>query len=489
MSGVGSRHRLNEAAIHYRAGRLHLAEAIAKAQVGRSYSPPEACRILGLIALRREAPDDALGWFGRAAAVVPGEVQFPYLMGKACAMAERYDEAMGHYERALQIDSGHGPSRRGMSVVLERSGDPGAALDVLRPLLEAGSVDDETVHLMVRALVRQGAHEEAVSMATRWLEGGERSARCRQLLGYLVGQSYERLGAYDKAFEAFAAANAAEESRFDPSAFRAYIERIRRAFCERHPLARGLDAAPGQMVYVAGMPRSGTTLVETILDAHPDARGVGENGDLHRAVADACGSRDPFPEGFAGLSTDGMDRIGASYLEGQRKRAPGVARVVNKHLLNWLYIGAIASLAPGSRVIWVRRDPRDNCLSMFTQHFNVEQHGYATDFASMAAVYREHTALMRFWIAQSAAPVLEVQYESLVEDPDSWMRRIVEFCGLPWDDRCQSFHTTQRSIRTHSYDQVRRPIFTSSVGRWRRYRKHLEPLLRLLGDDACDERT
>ena len=232
------------------------------------------------------------------------------------------------------------------------------------------------------------------------------------------------------------------------------------------------------------MPRSGTTLIEQILASHPEAHGAGETDDLDLAVMDLGGAAAHVfgrPECLSRMSGADFRRIGANYLRRIGAGARPERRIANKMTENFRFVGLIALALPNARIIHMRRDPIDTCVSCFSNLF-AENLPYAYDLAEPGRYYRAYEALMRHWLdTLPSGMMIDVQYEDVVADIEGQSRRILAHCGLPWDARCLDFHSHERSVRTASVAQVRRPLYQSSVGRWRRYEAHLAPLFDALG--------
>jgi len=243
------------------------------------------------------------------------------------------------------------------------------------------------------------------------------------------------------------------------------------------------SAAP---VFVLGMPRSGTTLVEQILASHSKVFGAGELETFGATVASFARSRhathgivDLLPT----LSGEDVRAIGADYLARIRPAAGAAERIVNKLPSNYLFVGIIHLALPNARIIHTLRDPVDTCFSNFSLLF-AETQAFAYDLGELGRYYKAYDAIMRHW--RDVLPpgvMLDVRYEDLVDDVEANARRIIAHCGLDWEDGCLTFHQTRRPVRTASSAQVRQPIYRSSVGRWRPYRDLLQPLL-----DALDAR-
>ena len=195
-----------------------------------------------------------------------------------------------------------------------------------------------------------------------------------------------------------------------------------------------------------------------------------------------------FPEVVATMSSEELRQVGARYVAAIRALAPSAERVADKMPWNFHFPGLIHLVLPNARIIHARRDPVDTCLSCFSILFDGDGNHYTYDLGELGRFYRSYETLMAHWRAVLPAGVMiEVQYEEVVADLEDQARRIIDHCGLTWDDACLAFHKTRRSVRTSSVAQVRQPIYRSSVGRWRPYREHLRPLLHELGIDAENE--
>ncbi len=232
-----------------------------------------------------------------------------------------------------------------------------------------------------------------------------------------------------------------------------------------------------QPVFIVGLPRSGTTLTEQIIAAHPLAHGAGELPDLARLAVNLVAD-DEAPWQAASRIDDVRSRVAAGvYLDAARSQASQTAlRITDKSPLNFLHLALVAVTLPGARIIHCRRDERDNALSIWRENFNAAQH-YATDFDDMAFFIGQYRRLMAHWRAVLPLRILDVEYETTVAGLEKQARRIIQFLGLPWDARCLDFHAQERAVQTPSRWQVRNPIYDKSIGQWRRYAPHLPELV------------
>ncbi|MGH6874602.1 MAG: sulfotransferase family protein, partial [Aestuariivirgaceae bacterium] len=238
-------------------------------------------------------------------------------------------------------------------------------------------------------------------------------------------------------------------------------------------------------VFIVGMPRSGTSLVEQIIASHPKAFGAGELDDIGfiAATLGMKGVRTDVPvdpERILSLSRPEIVKAASRYLRRLSRRSPEAVRITDKMPHNFERLGLIALMLPRARVIHCRRDPLDTCLSIFMQDFQ-EAHGYAANLRSLGLYYGEYAGLMAHWRKVLPTPLLEVDYERLIENAPAEIRKIIDFVGLKWDDACLNFHRTRRAVATSSHWQVRQPIYATSVMRWQNYRQFLAPLIEALG--------
>jgi hypothetical protein len=243
-------------------------------------------------------------------------------------------------------------------------------------------------------------------------------------------------------------------------------------------MPKGTDRSE-KPVFIVGMPRSGTSLVEQILASHPAVHGAGELDFMSHVLAGTVQMVSARPEQYPAcldkLTIEQADGMAQIYLKPLISMNPAAARITDKLPLNFLHLGLIALLMPGARVIDCRRDRRDACLSCFFALFEGGNE-FKFDLNNTAHFYDQHRRLMDHWKNSLELPTLEVSYEDLVTDPENQTRRMLGFLGLPWDEQCLAFHQSKRPVSSSSIQQVRQPLYRSSIGRWRNYERHLTGL-------------
>jgi hypothetical protein len=307
-------------------------------------------------------------------------------------------------------------------------------------------------------------------------------------LDFALGKALADCREHERSFCHYLSGNALMRSRivYDEAATLGLFERIRGAADAAFVASNlGVGAPSDLPVFIVGMPRSGTTLVEQVLAAHPDVATVGEVNEFADTMERLLGSGGPrysFFDRLGAIDAEQFRMLGAAYVAAIRSFAPSSVRIIDKMPANSRFVGLIHAALPNARIIHVQRNPVDTCLSCFAQFFEGNLF-FAYDLGELGRYWKAHDRLMNHW--RSILPggvILEVQYEELVQDFGRQVRRILSHCGLPWSPKCLEFYRSSRPIETASWVQARQPIYRSSVGRWRPADTVLRPLTDALQD-------
>lgn len=405
--------------------------------------------------------------------------------------AGRLDEALAECDRALALRPGFPPAVGGKVEVLESWGRTQEAFDLAHEAVRAGVVSPHLAAAYARVCRKVGRAADAIDLLTRMTAEPRFLPHMRSTLLFNLGMLLEGTGEFDRAFDAYRRGNELYPRTFDPAAHEALLTRVIEAFSPERFAAYARpgfrDALP---VFIIGMPRSGTSLVEQIIDSHPDAHGAGELHEITNFVmrlpellaeSRPGVARAPYPECMASWSGEVAERLAPAYVARLRELAeqagrPGVARVTDKMPHNFAHLGLIRLLFPDAPVFHCLRDPIDTCFSCYTTPFS-PLHSYATDLRHLAFEYGQYRRLMSHWTETLGIRVMPVPYERVVAEPERMTRALLEHAGLPFDPACLRFHESRRVVTTASIDQVRKPIYDSSIGRWKRFEKHLGPLV------------
>lgn len=443
-----------------------LQDAAAARLDGRMEEAESLCRLALL-----DNPSEALGT--RLLSVVRAEQGDAALRQGDAATAEAC------YREALSLDPRRLLAWCQFGAIRGILGDAAGARDAFRSAL---SIDPDCLpaHL---ALATAGETDGVDWLRRRLVQPGV-SADDRIAVGFALANVLDKLRLYDEAFNVVAQANARRKAElaaagqaYDAAELAGYVDcRIAACTPEFFAARAGWGEPSETPVFVVGMPRSGTTQVEQMLASHPAIRGLGESnaiGELENRLGPA--------DSYGDWSEDACRRESAAYLATLRRNGNGALRIVDKTPDNLFHLGLLAVLFPGARVILCTRDPRDVCLSCYFQHFS-EPMAFACDLEHCAQRYRESDRMVAHWRQVLPRCLHVVRYETLVAEPEPELRRMLAFLQLDWNAACLSSHQSRRPVWSASLWQVRRPLYTDSGGKWRRYAAHLAPLLQAFGD-------
>lgn len=394
-----------------------------------------------------------------------------------------YREAVDCYRAVQGLEQGRQDAVAAEAEIYEKQGDDGRAWETIKPYLSAGLGDPELAIIYGKLARRQGSHSAAINRLEAFIGAHEIPAESLARLRFLLGDLCDDIGKFDSAFEHYRTGNELKGVYFDSYRYRhdimQQINRFSQAKLERYPRSGFRSKLP---IFIVGMPRSGTSLVEQILSSHREVHGAGELTDIGKLVEPLTGKkRYGFHEMDAIdlLSAGQLDEMARRYIDRLAALSPESLRITDKMPGNFHHLGFIELLFPAARVIHCRRNAVDTCLSCYFQNF-AAIHDYSFRLEDVARYYLGYRRLMTHWEKVLEIPIHEVVYEQLVEDPEREIRRLIEFSGLEWDEQCLRFYEKRRIIRTASYDQANRPIYRQSVNRWRNYEKHITRLTALL---------
>jgi tetratricopeptide (TPR) repeat protein len=429
--------------------------------------------------------DKALRCLERAERLLPDNAWIQTEIGHALEQAERFEEAIARFERAIALDDTYAAAHASLSTTLVVMGRLPEAMVHARRAVDLWS--GALAHL-INSLVQTGqpVPAEIITQAETILaDTNEREPRVREPLLYAMARYYDRAADYGRAMallgEGGRLVRQRQRSPYSADQAERAVDRIIEVFSKKNirRLSAGgiFDNTP---IFVLGMMRSGTTLVEQILSSHPLVHGAGELPFLRNLCAnfDARLGR-AFPENFLEMSKEVSGFLGRQYLLRLRALAPEAERIVDKMPANYELIGAIKCLLPKATIIHCRRNPLDTCLSNFQQLF-AAPHPATYDLTDLGRFYCGYSRLMEHWRRLFGESIHEVVYEELIANPEAEARRLLAASGLPYDEACLSFFRQERPVRTASYFQVRRPLHRESVGKWQRYQPYIEELIHAL---------
>jgi tetratricopeptide (TPR) repeat protein len=413
----------------------------------------------------------------RALKLRPSYLDARVSLGMSMVLLNRLREARDCYEKALRMAPSNTQALVGLGQIDSLEGRFAEAERAFRRALEIDPNSSFACAALVSLRKMTPADSDWVERAERIAAGGLTQID-EATLRFAMGKYYDDIGDFASAFRNYKRANELHRLRatpYDERAHTLFVDDLIRVYTpEALSVTRAGACDSTRPVFVVGMPRSGTSLVEQILASHPAVHGAGElefwitNVDKHEQAIRAGMIDEPLRR-----------KLAAEYLRVLQQHSPSATRVVDKAPVNGQYLGLIYSVFPNARIIQMRRDPIDTCLSCYFQQFSPLQN-FTTDLADLASYHRQHARLEAHWRrVLPSQTLLQVPYAELVAEPEQWTRRLLEFVGLPWDERCLQFHRTERAVTSASVWQVRQKIYRTSVQRWRNYEKYIGPLLAL----------
>ncbi len=476
---------LNLANVYKQQSVLEDAEAHARAAVFHKRDYADAYRLLSEILVEDGRAEEAIRMAETARRLAPHNPLGYIRYAEALIAADRISEAHAVFEQA----SARFPDNLNLQTLygnfLNERGFFEDAATLMRNLMKTYP-DWPGLHTVLARSIKYDHYDEQMAHMEKLLERQEIEAKSEANLHFGLAKAYEDIKDYPKSLEHSLKGNALARKwkRYSKAASDANFNATRSAFTpeviSRFADAGFMDETP---IFVLGMPRSGTTLTEQILSSHHDVHGAGELfilSVLIRALRGRLDAKNNI-DLVARATPEDWRALGEDYITQLRRRAPDARYIVDKMPGNFLHVGAIRLALPKAKVIYCKRSAPDNCISIFNIQFATTEIGYGYDLTDLGAYYRKHVELMQHWQTLLPGFLLTNQYEDMVADQEAQMHRLLDFCGLDWDDNVLSFFNSNRSVRTASTIQVRQPIYNSSIGRYKRYGDAVQPLL-----DALD---
>lgn len=502
-------------------------EAVEHFRVARKLAPnyPEANRNLGITLRDLGQKEEAQKYLEEAVRLRPLYCEAQNDLGGIYREQERDEEAEACFRTAIKANPNYAPSYLNLAGTMQRQGKtelppklyrkaveldpdlPEAYLGLGSTYEQEGLIEEAVVqfrkalsvkpelgngYLSLASIPSVTLTEEERAQIQNLLAKPDLEDETRSALYFALARVCEREKKYDQAFEYVQKGNKIDRAKIDFSAQanRQFISRCIEIFDKPFLEARAdFGSESDRPVFVLGLPRSGTTLIEQIISAHPKAFGGGEVVLIHnmaRQLTRELNSKVPYPDCIFDMTAESSKRLAGLYLDHLASFDNTALRVTDKLPFNFRYVGLLQLLFPKARIIHCRRDPRDVAVSCYFIKF-LKPISFAYDLTDFGEYYRDYVRVMDHWRRVLPKPMLEINYEDVIADQEGKSREIIEFCGLDWDDACLTFHEAERPVHTASSWQVRQPIYSSSVQRWRRYEAHLGPLITALGDSLPAE--
>jgi tetratricopeptide (TPR) repeat protein len=437
---------------------------------------------LGQVYKEQDRYAEAIGCFDRAIGLEPNRFQAHFRRAATLARASFTPEAVAAYRHCLELRPAHAGALLGLGHVQKAAGDYEGAVasyDACRRL----APDSGETYWSLANLKTYRFDDETITTMESLAASPDLATQSRVNFLFALGKAYEDRGDYQRAWDRYRQGNEARraEVTYDPVQTEVMNDRIVAAFtAEFLASMQGVGDPDPAPIFILGLPRSGSTLLEQVLASHSAVEGTAELPYVGRLATSlgrhgAPGVR--YPEVAPELDPARFAALGAEYLALARMhRRTGAPRFIDKMPNNFPNIGLIALMLPNAKIVDARRHPLDACLSCYRQLFAKGQN-FTYDLTEIGEYYLQYQRMLDHWHAVLPGRVLTVQYEDVVSDFEPQVRRLLEFCGLPWEDACLRFYESERPVRTPSAEQVRQPIYDRSVGHWWHYERHLGELI------------
>ncbi len=428
---------------------------------------------------------EAEGIYTEILASEPDSADANHLLGLVRSEQDRNEEAVALIEKAIGVNGSAAPFHHNIAGIYRRMGMLDKAENEFRRAISLKGDYGEAFQGLDE-MVKFEKGDPLLAQISAQLDNPQLDQKTRCYFSFAAGKYYDDIGEYDLAFSHYLDGNREADRTFDSAGFRQQIKDTIYVYgnaCLR--LNAGAGHPSEQPTFVVGMPRSGTTLIEQILASHSGVYGAGELNDMKyvaRSATNVSQVKQAFPNCVSGIPKKRYQDLANDYLQRVARvvdRADYL-RVVDKHPLNFQFVGLIFHLFPNAKVIHTIRNPLDTCLSCFFQNFTKGQH-YAFDLVKLAHFFNDYRRLMEHWELVFPGRIHNVRYENVLENQEAETRRLLAFCGIPFEDGCLEFHRTDRVVKTASFLQVRKPLYKTSRNRWQNYARQLADVIRILG--------
>jgi tetratricopeptide (TPR) repeat protein len=439
---------------HQLASQYPEAESIYLQILEKEPDQPDANHLLGLVRMEQDRDEEAVTLMEKALGLYPDAAHFHHNIAGLYRRMGQLEEAETRFREAIRLKADYGEAYQGLAEMIKfKAGDP-----------------------LIRKVDEQ-------------LKRKDLNPGLRSYFHFAAGKILDDIGQYRDAFAHYAQGNKFANRKFDSNQFRSLVKDI--IYVSSPSQAKRVEGAgnPSEIpVFIVGMPRSGTTLVEQILASHSNVFGAGELNDMKVIAASSrqlSQFKVDYPNTLPGLRNTDYATLAAEYLKRIQALVDdrNVTRIVDKRPLNFQFVGLTLSMFPNAKIIHTVRNPLDTCLSCFFQNFTKGQ-DYSFSLSALGHFYNDYRRLMEHWESVYPGRIYSVRYEDVLADQENETRRLLEFLGLNFEQQCIDFHQTERKVSTASFLQVRKPLYKTSEKRWMNYREELAELARIIGIKA-----
>ena len=464
-------------------GKAEDAEAIYRKIIALNPDDVEAHSNLGSILKAQGRMEEAVNSYRKALSINPESATVHFNLGLCLQAAEKAAEAAPYFQKAIDIKPDYLEVYLNLGAVYAYLGMLEEAAATYRKAI-AVKADYVEAHAYLALTIKHTEYDDDIKkMESLYINPGTDSEN-KIILAFSLGKSFEDFYQYEKAFHYYSSGNKLKRASYTYSidTDKKFMNTIKETFTgslfNKHVRSNSTDIQP---IFILGMPRSGTTLIEQILASHPNVHGAGELD----YIKDTFSKRFKDYEDLRQLNDNHLAEAGNEYLDMLKKHSIDALYITDKMPHNFMFIGLIKLILPQAKIIHCYRDPMDTCLSIYKNNF-YNAHYYSNDLKELGQYYNLYRDLMDHWHRSLPGFIFDISYEDMVNDQEVNTRALLDYCGLEWNDACLEFFNSDRVVTTTSFDQVRKPIYRSSMQAWKHYEDQLQPLKKALNQGSSD---
>jgi len=399
-----------------------------------------------------------------------------YNLGATYQNKGEHKLAINYYKRAQKIQPNNYQPQSAIANSYEKQGEHEKALEIIEALLDKNIIDTDISDIYSKLCIKSKEYDKGITVIKKCLST-QVNPISEQALHFSLGGLYDKNKQYDDAYKEYLLANTMRPYHYNKPYYEGMFDGIKQQFIDEVQSQISSQNSSNVPIFIVGMPRSGTSLIEQILSSHSEVCGAGEMSYIADAAKAAPSSEQAitYPQTIKSMDTKRLDQLAEDYLLKLKKHGDGSHYISDKMPHNFLYLGFIKKLFPNCKVIHCLRNPLDVCLSIYFHNFN-HNHPYTDQLANLGHYYNLYRELMVFWHKQYEGFIIDIQYEELLVNPEENVKKLLEHVGLDWQNSCMKFYENKRTVSTPSYSQVSQPLYTSSMERWRNYADYIADL-------------
>ncbi|MCK5617044.1 tetratricopeptide repeat protein [Candidatus Pacearchaeota archaeon] len=429
---------------------------------------------LGNIYLGKCIYNKALDYYQKSTAINPTNFETIYNIGCVYQSLGQHEKAIKQYNLAQKINPSSILVVAAIANSYEKQGNNNKAIESIQPYLNLQHPPSDLINTYARACLNLKDYNKGINVIKKLIDNSTRTQLNpiqNQELHFTLGDLYNKSCEYDKAFNEYEIANQLRPYTYNKNQTEEYFQSIKNIFSNPQLISNNTSNTP---IFIIGMPRSGTSLIEQIISSHSEVYGAGELSSITE-IANRAPSKSPYPNSINDINTSFLNKESEKHITYLKEISNDSEYIIDKMPHNFMYVGLIKMLFPNSKIIHCLRNPLDICLSIYFHNFN-SNHPYSDKLENLGHYYNQYRYLMQHW-ENKHKDIYNISYELLLNEPDQQIKSMIKHLGLDWEDSCLEFYNNKRTVSTPSYSQVRQPLYKSSANRWKNYSNHIDDLI------------